>query len=142
MAFNVLIVDDSSSMRAIIKKTIKVSGFNVGQFLTAEDGTDAMKVLSAEWVDVVLTDINMPNMNGIELIKRMKEDEILETIPVVIVTTEGSERVKKQSMELGVKALIKKPFKPEDIRNALNRIMGEDRDGKKYYGGELEGSDF
>jgi len=142
MAFNVLIVDDSSSMRAIIKKTIKASGFNVGHFLTAEDGTDAVKVLSTKWVDVVLTDINMPNMNGIELIKRMKEDEILETIPVVIVTTEGSEKVKKQSMELGVKALIKKPFKPEDIRNALNRIMGEDQDGQKYYGRELEGSDF
>jgi len=69
MAFTVLIVDDSSSMRAVIK-TIKVSGFNVGQFLTAEDGQDAMKVLSAKWVDLVLTDINMPNMNGIELIKK------------------------------------------------------------------------
>jgi len=142
MAFTVLIVDDSSSMRAVIKKTIKVSGFNVGQFLTAEDGKDAMKVLSAEWVDLVLTDINMPNMNGIELIEKMKEDEILKTIPVVIVTTEGSEKVKKQSMDLGASALIKKPFRPEDIRNALNRIMGEDQDGQKDYGRELEGSDF
>jgi two-component system, chemotaxis family, chemotaxis protein CheY len=142
MAFTVLIVDDSSSMRAVIKKTIKVSGFNVGQFLTAEDGRDAMKVLSAEWVDLVLTDINMPNMNGIELIKKMKEDDILKAIPVVIVTTEGSEKVKKQSMDLGASALIKKPFRPEDIRNALNRIMGENEDGQKDYGRELEGSDF
>jgi two-component system, chemotaxis family, chemotaxis protein CheY len=142
MAFTVLIVDDSSSMRAVIKKTIKVSGFNVGQFLTAEDGQDAMKVLSAKWVDLVLTDINMPNMNGIELIKKMKEDEILKAIPVVIVTTEGSEKVKKQSMDLGASALIKKPFRPEDIRNALNRIMGENEDGQKDYGRELEGSDF
>ena len=142
MAFTVLIVDDSSSMRAVIKKTIKVSGFNVGQFLTAEDGQDAMKVLSAEWVDLVLTDINMPNINGIELIKKMKEDEILKAIPVVIVTTEGSEKVKKQSMDLGASALIKKPFRPEDIRNALNRIMGENEDGQKNYGRELEGSDF
>ncbi len=142
MAFTVLIVDDSSSMRAVIKKTIKVSGFNVGQFLAAEDGRDAMKVLSAEWVDLVLTDINMPNMNGMELIKKMKEDEILKTIPVVIVTTEGSEKVKKQSMDLGASALIKKPFRPEDIRNALNRIMGENEDGQKDYGRELEGSDF
>lgn len=142
MAFTVLIVDDSSSMRAVIKKTIRVSGFNVGQFLTAEDGRDAMKVLSAEWVDLVLTDINMPNMNGMELIEKMKEDEILKTIPVVIVTTEGSEKVKKQSMDLGVSALIKKPFRPEDIRNALNRIMGENEDGQKDYGRELEGSDF
>ncbi|MBN1225744.1 MAG: response regulator [Deltaproteobacteria bacterium] len=142
MAFTVLIVDDSSSMRAVIKKTIKVSGFNVGRFLTAEDGRDAMKVLSAEWVDLVLTDINMPNMNGMELIQKMKEDEILKTIPVVIVTTEGSEKVKKQSMDLGANALIKKPFRPEDIRNALNRIMGEKEDGQKDYSRELEGSDF
>ena len=142
MAFNVLIVDDSSSMRAVIKKTIKVSGFNVGQFLTAADGRDALEVLKEEWVDLVLTDINMPNMNGMELLEEMKEDEILKTIPVVMVTTEGSEKIMQKSMTLGANGFIKKPFKPEDIRNALNSIMGENKDGQEDYDGELEGGDF
>lgn len=142
MAFNVLIVDDSSSMRAVIKKTIKVSGFNVGQFLTAADGRDALKVLKEEWVDLVLTDINMPNMNGMELLEEMKEDEILKTIPVVMVTTEGSEKIMQKSMALGANGFIKKPFKPEDIRNALNSIMGGNKDGQEDYHGELGGGDF
>ena len=85
MAFNVLIVDDSSTMRAVIKKVIKVSGFNVGQFLEAGDGGEALAVLANEWVDVVLSDINMPNMNGLELIGRMHADEMLKSIPVVMV---------------------------------------------------------
>ena len=142
MAFKVLIVDDSSSMRAVIKKTIKVSGFNVGQFLTAADGRDALEVLKEEWVDLVLTDINMPNMNGMELLEEMKEDEILKTIPVVMVTTEGSEKIMQKSMTLGANGFIKKPFKPEDIRNALNSIMGDNKDGQEDYDGELEGGDF
>ena len=78
MAFNVLIVDDSSTMRAVIKKTIKVSGFNVGQFLEAGDGEEALSVLKDEWVDLVLSDINMPNMNGLELIGRMHADTIMQ----------------------------------------------------------------
>ena len=142
MAFNVLIVDDSSSMRAVIKKTIKVSGFNVGQFLTAADGRDALEVLKEEWVDLVLTDINMPNMSGMELLEEMKEDEILKTIPVVMVTTEGSEKIMQKSMALGANGFIKKPFKPEDIRNALNSIMGDNKDGQEDYHGELGGGDF
>ena len=88
MAFNVLIVDDSSSMRAVIRKIIRVSGFNVGEYLEAADGKEALKVLADEWVDLVLTDINMPNMNGLELIAEMKRDRMLQSIPVVMVTTE------------------------------------------------------
>lgn len=73
MAFNVLIVDDSSSMRAVIKKTIKVSGFNAGEYFEAGDGREALEILSNKWVDLVLSDINMPNMNGLELIAEMKK---------------------------------------------------------------------
>ncbi|MBW1614822.1 MAG: response regulator, partial [Deltaproteobacteria bacterium] len=83
MAFNVLIVDDSSSMRAIVRKIIKASGFNIGELLEAADGKEALKALRDEWVDLVLTDINMPNMNGLELISEMKKDEVLKSIPVV-----------------------------------------------------------
>ncbi|MBW1920702.1 MAG: response regulator, partial [Deltaproteobacteria bacterium] len=116
MAFNVLIVDDSSSMRAIIKKIVKISGFNVGQCWEAADGKDAMKVLLAEWVDLVLTDISMPNMNGLELLSTMKKDEILKSIPVVMISTEGSDKAVRESEELGASGYIKKPFVPEDIK--------------------------
>ena len=142
MAFNVLIVDDSSSMRAVIKKIIKVSGFDVGEFWEAADGEKALGVLTDNWVDLVLTDINMPNMNGMELITEMKKDQLLSSIPVVVVTTEGSEKRVEESMEMGASGYIKKPFLPEDIKAILCSIMGEVDDEKRDLDGESEGSDF
>lgn len=126
MAFNVLIVDDSSSMRAVIKRTIKVSGFNVGEYFEAGDGREALELLSDKWVDLVLSDINMPNMNGLELIAEMKKNELLSSVPVVLVTTEGSEKIVEESIRLGASRYIKKPFFPEDIKNMLRSLMGEE----------------
>jgi two-component system chemotaxis response regulator CheY len=142
MAFNVLIVDDSLSMRSVIKKTIKVSGFKVGEYFEAADGKEALKILADAWVDLVLTDINMPNMNGLELITMMHEDQILSSIPVVMVTTEGSQKSVQKSMEMGAKGYIKKPFQPEDIKRILNRIMGEAEDGESDDDASDEGFDF
>jgi two-component system chemotaxis response regulator CheY len=142
MAFNVLIVDDSSSMRAIVRKIIKASGFNIGELLEAADGKEAIKLLTDEWVDLVLTDINMPNMSGLELISEMKKDEMLKSIPVVMVTTEGSEKRIQESMKLGASGYIKKPFLPEDIKKTLSAIMGEDEDGQRDHDEDHEGGDF
>ena len=142
MAFNVLIVDDSSCMRAVIKKTLKVSGFNVGQFLMAGDGKEALKVLEGEWVDIILTDINMPNMNGIELLTEVKKDEMLKSIPVVMITTEGSDKVMQESIGLGAQGYVKKPFRPEEIKRILNGIMGEEESGQRESDEEFEGGDF
>ncbi|NQT55155.1 MAG: response regulator [Desulfobacteraceae bacterium] len=142
MAFNVLIVDDSLSMRSVIKKTIKVSGFKVGEYFEAADGKEALKILADAWVDLVLTDINMPNMNGLELIATMHEDQTLRSIPVVMVTTEGSEKSVQKSMEMGAKGYIKKPFQPEDIKRILNSIMGEAEDGESSDDESDEGFDF
>ena len=142
MAFNVLIVDDSSSMRAIIRKIMKVSGFNIGELLEAADGKEAIKVLTDEWVDLVLADINMPNMNGLELISEMKKDEMLKSIPVVMITAEGSEKRIQESMKLGASGYIKKPFPPEEIKRTLSAIMGEDEDGQRDYDEDDGGSDF
>lgn len=142
MAFNVLIVDDSAAMRAVIKKTIKVSGFKVGEYLEAPNGQEALEILGNAWVDLVLSDINMPNMNGLELIAEMKKDRDLKAIPVVMVTTEGSEKSMQRSMELGAKGYIKKPFQPEDIRKVLNEIMGEPEDGNNEYDDSDENFDF
>lgn len=142
MAFNVLIVDDSSSMRAVIKRSIKVSGFNVGEYLEAADGREALTVLNDQWVDIVLTDINMPNMNGMQLITEIKADAMLRSIPVVMVTTEGSEKRMQESVELGASGYIKKPFLPEDVKRTLSDIMGETEDAERDLVEESEDGDF
>ena len=142
MAFNVLVVDDSSSMRAIIKRIIKISGFNVGEFMEAGDGKEALALLADEWVDLVLSDINMPNMNGMELIAEMKRNEDLKSIPVVMITTEGSEKSIQNAIELGANGYIKKPFTPEDIKKTLGGIMEVDEDGQRDNDDDDEGLDF
>ena len=142
MAFNVLIVDDSSTMRSVVKRAIKVSGFDVGEYWEAADGKEALEKLRLHWVDVVLTDINMPNLNGMELVARIKEDEVLRTIPVIMVSTEGSERKVQESIRLGASGYIKKPFHPEDIRRTLGEVMGEGENEAGKGSRIPEGSDF
>ena len=138
MAFNVLVVDDSTSMRAVVKKIVKISGFDVGECWEAADGKEAMQVLSDHWVDIVLTDISMPNMSGLELVAEMKRDQLLRFIPVVMVSTEGTEKRIQECMEMGASGYIKKPFQPEDVKETLGRIMGEagGRYGESESGGE------
>jgi two-component system chemotaxis response regulator CheY len=120
-----LVVDDSLPMRAIIIRTIKASGFMDTEFLQAGNGAEALKVLGKEWLDLVITDYNMPDMNGMELIHEMKNDEILKAIPVLVVTTEGSRQKVEEFIQEGAAGYVKKPFTPETIRFELTKILGE-----------------
>jgi len=144
MAYNILIVDDSSPMRSVIKKTLEASGFNIGQFFHASNGENALEVLKQEWIDLVLTDYHMPDMNGLELINEMNKDEILRTIPVVVITTEGSRKRVEEFFDKGAIDYIKKPFAPEEIRLKLNHILGEkgDDDREEIPDTGHEGFDF
>jgi len=142
MAYNILIVDDSTPMRAVIKKIVKASGFNVGQFFEAINGLEAMEVLNNEWIDLVLTDYNMPDMNGLELLEEMNKDEDLKSIPAVMITTEGSRKRVEEFMAKGVVDYIKKPFTPEQIKQKLKHIMGETEDGEQRYENGHEELDF
>jgi len=142
MAFNVLIVDDSLAMRSVIKKTIKIAGFKIGELLEASDGRKALEVMENAWVDVVLTDINMPNMNGFELIETMQQDAVLKQIPIVMVTTEGSEKAVERAMTAGARGFIQKPFSPEEIVKTLNQILGEPTDEDRNTEAEDGGLDF
>lgn len=142
MAFNVLIVDDSLPMRSVIKRAIQASGFAVGQFFEASTGREALNLLREEWLDLVLTDYNMPDMNGLELIGEMKNDELLRTMPAVMITTEGSRQRVEEFIEQGAADYIKKPFTPEDVRQKLNRIMGEPEYGEGSLDDSDEGLDF
>ena len=130
MSFNVLIVDDSSSMRSVIKKVITMSGFEMDHCYEASNGVEAMSVLSDQWVDLVVSDINMPEMNGMELLARMKDDELLAMIPVVMVTTEGNEERIREAFDLGARGYLKKPFLPEECRRMFLQIVGLKEDGQ------------
>ena len=142
MAFNILVVDDSSPMRAVIKKVIKASGFNIGQMHEAGNGVEAMDLLKNHWIDLVLTDYNMPKMDGLGLLAQMKENNVMKDIPVVMVTTEGSDQRVADFMTHGATAYIKKPFSPEQIKTELNRILGEPENGNFCDDESDDGCDF
>lgn len=134
MGFNVLIVDDSAAIRKIIKKTILISGFDVENFYEAGNGKEAFNILKDNWVDVVLTDIHMPEMGGITLLKKIREDDVLSSLPVIVISTEGREQKMKEALNLGANGYIKKPFKPEDIKDILLKVMGEEYVRKEDFG--------
>jgi two-component system chemotaxis response regulator CheY len=125
MAYNVLIVDDSKAMRNVIKKILSISGFRLGEFLEASNGQEALEVLENHWVDLVLTDIHMPVMNGLDLLRALTKDELWQDIPVAFITTDPNEDSLRQALELGAKGYIRKPFHPETIRAFLYELLGE-----------------
>jgi len=143
MSFNVLIVDDSNSMRAVIKKVISISGFKMDKCIEASNGVEALEALTGHWVDVIISDINMPIMSGFELFERLKSDNLLKDIPVIAITTESSDERMQDAFNLGVKGFIRKPFLPEEIRGILYKVIGVNYEGK--YGedsGDDEAFDF
>jgi two-component system chemotaxis response regulator CheY len=124
VAFCVLIVDDSPVMRAFIRRIIVLSGMEGAEFLEASDGHEALHLLRQQWVDVVLTDINMPSMDGEELVRRLEADDVLKSVPVVIVSTDGTEKRMQKMISLGARGYVKKPFMPETLREELERVLG------------------
>lgn len=112
-------------MRALIRKVLGIAGFPVGQFFEGANGLEALEILSSQWVDVILTDINMPGMDGLEFLRHLRRDDTLKEIPVILITTEGRPEVMEQVTQVGVQGYIKKPFRPEVIKQSLTAIMGE-----------------
>jgi two-component system, chemotaxis family, chemotaxis protein CheY len=129
MSYNILIVDDSRTTRTVISKTLKLAGVSINHLHEAENGKVALKILEDNWVDLVLADINMPEMDGVEMVDRMARDGLLKTIPVVIVSTEGSQTRIEEMRAKGVKAYVRKPFTPELIKNLVEDILGEKNAG-------------
>jgi len=124
VAFRVLIVDDSPVMRTFIRRTIVLSGMEGAEFLEASDGREALNLLREQWVDVVLTDINMPSMDGEQLVRCLEADDLLKSVPVVIVSTDSTESRMRQMLALGARGYVKKPFLPETLRGELERVLG------------------
>jgi two-component system, chemotaxis family, chemotaxis protein CheY len=125
MAMNILIVDDSALTRKAIRRIIGMLDLDVNEVLEAGDGADAIEKMNGPiTIDLVLADLNMPNMGGIEMIYKMRGDEATKSIPVVIVSTESSTTRIEGLLADGANDYLHKPFTPEQIREVLTRTVG------------------
>lgn len=124
MAYRVLIVDDSPAMRTFVRRVAELSGIEVERYFQAGNGDEALALLRQESVDVILTDINMPRMNGEELLCKLEADEQLRKVPVLVISTDGTETRVHRMMQLGARGYVKKPFLPEILREELERVLG------------------
>ena len=123
VALNVLVVDDSGVARAMIRKTLVVAGLPVGEVYEAGNGQEGLDALAEHWIDLVFVDINMPVMNGEEMIERIKADPALADLPVIVVSTEGSKTRIERLQQRGT-TFIHKPFSPETVLTVVKEITG------------------
>ncbi len=123
MAFNVLIVDDSAVMRAMIARVVRLSGLPIAAIHEAGDGAAGLAAAREHWVDLVLLDVNMPVMDGEEMLRRLRAAPETADVPVVVVSTEGSE-ARRHALEALGALFIRKPFKPEGLRDVIVRAAG------------------
>jgi len=129
MAYNILIVDDSDTVRAVISRTLEMAGVPINTLYEASNGQEALQLMRENWIDLVFSDINMPVMSGVEMIEQMQKDDLLETLPVVVVSTEGSKTRIEDLMKKGVRAYIRKPFTPEKVKEIIDELLGGEDHG-------------
>ncbi|MGM0519206.1 MAG: response regulator [Campylobacterota bacterium] len=119
----ILIVDDSSTMRRIIGNVVQQLGFSKEDFEEAEDGVKAWKLLGESQFDVILTDWNMPNMNGLELVKKVRAEGSHQKTPIIMITTEGGKGEVITALKAGVNNYIVKPFNAEILKEKLDGVL-------------------
>ncbi len=123
MKLNVMVVDDSAVMRAMVIKSLKLCGIELGEVFEAQNGVEALSKFAAAWVDLALIDVNMPKMNGEELLNHMRDDPALEPLPVIVISTEGSETRITRLKSKGAR-FLRKPFSPESLGNQIREMLG------------------
>jgi two-component system chemotaxis response regulator CheY len=116
----VMVVDDAASIRATVSIALQGDGYEV---IEASDGNDALRKLQAKRVHLIISDVNMPGMDGITLLKRLREQPATKFVPVIMLTTEGSDDKKAQGREAGARAWIVKPFNPVKMLDAVNKLI-------------------
>jgi two-component system chemotaxis response regulator CheY len=124
MGYNILIVDDSAVIRSIVRKSLSMVGLEIGSIFEASNGQEALEQMQNEWIDVVFADLNMPVMNGVEMLESMANEELIGNTPVVIVSSDRSVSRRERLEELGISGFIKKPFRPEKFRDVLSSLLG------------------
>jgi len=122
VAKKILVTEDSATMRALISSTLQAMGdFEI---VEAANGFEALRMLPREKFDLVITDINMPDINGLELVSFIKKNDQYRGIPLFIVSTEGSERDREKGMSLGADAYLVKPFSPTQLQELVRQYLG------------------
>jgi two-component system chemotaxis response regulator CheY len=121
--YNILIVDDSSTIRKIIIRCIQHTQIAVGKLFEAGDGEQALSILEVETIHLVMTDINMPKMNGMELLSRLKSDDRWKDLPVLLITTEGRVDTVLEAANKGAAGYVKKPFTASDIQAKIEPLL-------------------
>jgi len=123
--YNFLVVEDSPTMRQLITFALKrIPGSKI---VEANDGIDALKKLSSQKFDIILTDINMPIMDGLKLVSMVRNDPVHRAIPIIIITTEGADEDRKRGLALGANAYIAKPIQTADLLSVVNEIISGKR---------------
>ena len=120
MAKTVLIVDDSASLRQVVNIALKGAGYNV---IEACDGKDALSKLNGEKIHLIISDVNMPNMDGITFVKETKKLPNYKFTPIIMLTTESQEDKKKEGQAAGAKAWVVKPFQPAQMLSAVSKLI-------------------
>jgi two-component system chemotaxis response regulator CheY len=119
MAKTILIVDDSSSIRQVVGITLKGGGYNV---IEAVDGVDALSKLNGQKINLIVSDVNMPNMDGISLVKKVKEIPDYKFTPILMLTTESEQSMMEKGKAAGAKAWLVKPFQPAILLSAISKL--------------------
>jgi len=124
MAYNVFVVDDSAVMRKILERSLRQTRLPIGDISEAGDGVEALeKLKAANGIHVIFSDVNMPNMDGLELLRQLKQTEALKSLPVVMVTTEGTEAKVMEALSLGAAGYIRKPFTALQMEEVLHKLF-------------------
>ena len=124
MPITALIVDDSSVMRKIVERSLRQAGLDLSKVFEAGNGAEALSVLQGDKVDLILCDINMPVMDGLEFVKQLAGVENAKGTPVVMITTEGSEARVVEALSAGAKGYLRKPFTPEQVKERVAPLLG------------------
>ncbi len=120
MAKTIMVIDDSASIRQVVNLTLKKAGYDV---IEACDGQDALGKLQGQKVNLMICDVNMPNMDGISFLKNVKMNASYRFTPVIMLTTESQEGKKQEGKMAGAKAWVVKPFKPEQMLEAISKLI-------------------
>lgn len=120
----VLIVDDSSVMRKIVERSLRQAGLDLDEVREASNGAEALVEVQKGALDLILSDINMPAMDGLEFLKSLASVESAKGVPVVMITTEGSEARVVEALSVGAKGYIRKPFTPEQVKERVAPLLG------------------
>jgi len=123
MAVDVLIVDDSAAIRKILQRMLGQAGFPLGKIHEAGDGLEALEKIKSHGAHLVLSDINMPNMDGIQLLHELKASVEYRHIPVIMITTEGGESKVMEAVQLGATGYVRKPFTADQIKEKLSGLF-------------------